>query len=87
MVGYSGGTLTMSTLADRTGTTLPLLAGTLLLGLGYFAVGQTSGLPVFMSAQGLLVGFGSAAVYTPLVADVSHRFTGRSSMAISICKP
>ncbi len=85
MVGYSGGTLMMSRLADRTGIALPLLAGTLLLGLGYVAVGYAPGLPFFMLAQGLLVGVGSAAVYTPLVADVSHWFTRRRGMAISIC--
>lgn len=87
MVGYSGGTLMMSRLADRTGITLPLLAGTLLLRLDYSAVGYAPGLPVLMSAQGLLVGVGSAAVYTPLVADVSHWFTRRRGMAISICQP
>ena len=85
MVGYSGGTLLMSRLADRTGIALPLLAGTLLLGLGYVTVGYAPGMPVFMLAQGLLVGVGSAAVYTPLVADVSHWFTRRRGMAISIC--
>ncbi len=87
MVGYSGGTLMMSRLADRTGITLPLLAGTLLLRLDYSAVGYAPGLPVLMLAQGLLVGVGSAAVYTPLVADVSHWFTRRRGMAISICQP
>ena len=87
MVGYSGGTLMMARLADRTGITLPLLAGTLLLRLDYSAVGYAPGLPVLMSAQGLLVGVGSAAVYTPLVADVSHWFTRRRGMAISIGQP
>ena len=38
-----------------------------------------------MAAQGLLVGVGSAAVYTPLVADVSHWFTRRRGLAISLC--
>lgn len=85
MVGYSGGTLMMSRLAERTGITPALLVGTLLLGLGYVAVGYAPGLPVFMLAQGLLVGVGSAAVYTPLVADISHWFTRRRGMAISIC--
>jgi MFS family permease len=56
-----------------------------MLGLGYIAVGHAPSLPCFMAAQGLLVGVGSAAVYTPLVADVSHWFTRRRGMAISLC--
>jgi MFS family permease len=85
MIGYSAGTLLMSRLADRVGIILPLAAGTVMLGLGYIAVGHAPSLPCFMAAQSLLVGVGSAAVYTPLVADVSHWFTRRRGMAISIC--
>ncbi len=85
MAGYSTGTLLMSRLADRVGIALPLAAGTVMLGLGYIAVGHAPSLLFFVAAQGLLVGVGSAAVYTPLVADVSHWFTRRRGMAISIC--
>ncbi len=85
MIGYSAGTLLMSRLADRLGIALPLAAGTVMLGLGDIAVGHAQNLSVFMAAQGLLVGVGSAAVYTPLVADVSHWFTRRRGLAIALC--
>lgn len=85
MVGYAGGTLVMARLTDRTGITLPLAAGTVMLGLGYVAVSEAPSLPFFMLVQGLLVGVGSAATYTPLVASVSLWFTRHRGIAISIC--
>jgi MFS family permease len=85
MVGYAVGTLVMARLADRIGISIPLVLGTVLLGLGYVAVGYAPNLASFMLAQGLLVGVGSAAVYTPLVANISLWFTQRRGMAISIC--
>jgi MFS family permease len=85
MFGYSGGTLLMSALAARFGIVLPLTVGTVVLALGYVAVGCAPSLALFTLAQGFLVGIGSAAVYTPLIADVSHWFTRRRGMAISIC--
>jgi MFS family permease len=85
MVGYAAGTLGMARLADRIGIAIPLAAGTVLLGLGYVAVGYAPSLALFTLAQGLLVGVGSASVYTPLVANVSLWFTRRRGMAISIC--
>ncbi|MGH7048765.1 MAG: MFS transporter [Stellaceae bacterium] len=85
MVGYAAGTLVMARLADRFGITLPVAVGTVLLGTGYIADGYAPSLGSFMLAQALLVGVGSAAVNTPLIADVSHWFTRRRGMAISIC--
>lgn len=85
MLGYAGGTLVMARLTDRFGITLPLTAGTVMLGLGYVAVGNVPSLPFFMLAQGLLVGVGSAAAYTPLVASVSLWFTRHRGIAIAIC--
>jgi len=85
MVGYSAGTLLMAKLADRIGICIPLVIGSLMLGLGYIAVALAQSFPLFMLAQALLVGLGSASVYTPLVADISHWFGRRRAMAISIC--
>ena len=85
MIGYSAGTLVMARLADRIGICVPLLIGSVMLGLGYGAVAFAQSFPLFMLAQALLVGVGSAAVYTPLVADISHWFARRRAMAISIC--
>ena len=56
-----------------------------MLGLGYLAVGYAPSFLFFVLAQTLLVGVGSAAVYTLLVADISHWFARRRAMAISIC--
>lgn len=85
MVGYSTGTLVMARLADRFGITVPLTIGAVMLSLGYVAVGFAPSLGSFLVAQALLVGVGSAAVYAPLVADISHWFTRHRALAISIC--
>jgi len=85
MVGYAAGTMLMARLSDRIGITRPLAIGTVALGLGYVAVGYAPNLACFILAQCFLVGIGSAAAYTPLVADVSHWFTRRRGLAISIC--
>ena len=85
MVGYSAGTLVMARLADRIGITVPLVIGTVMLGFGYVAAGYAPTFDCFLLAHALLVGVGSAAVYTPLVADISHWFTRHRAMAISIC--
>src|SRR3974390_1953409 len=42
MLGFGGGGIIMGRLADRFGIALPLALGTLALGLGYLAVGQSS---------------------------------------------
>jgi MFS family permease len=85
MVGYSAGTLVMARIADRIGICIPLVIGSVMLGVGYVAIASTQSFTFFMLMQVLLVGFGSAAVYTPLVADISHWFARRRAMAISIC--
>ncbi|HJU19011.1 MAG TPA: MFS transporter, partial [Stellaceae bacterium] len=85
MGGYACGVVVMGRLADRFGIALPLAAGTLALGLGDIAVGNAPSLSGFALAQGLLVGVGSAAAYTPLVANISLWFTRRRGVAIAIC--
>ena len=40
---------------------------------------------LFAAAQGLLIGFGSAAAFIPLVADTSHWFVRRRGLAMGIC--
>jgi MFS family permease len=85
MVGFAFGGIALGRLADWRGVTLPLAIGATALGAGYIAAGLAPSLPAFALAQGALVGFGSAASFGPLIADISHWFERRRGIAVAIC--
>jgi len=85
MVGFAFGGIIMGRLADKFGIFFPLVLGALMLGAGYTAASQAQSLTTFMLAQALLVGMlGSAATFSPLVADVSLWFKRRRGIAVAI---
>ncbi|MDP2409841.1 MAG: MFS transporter [Pseudolabrys sp.] len=84
MIGFACGGVVMGRLADRFGIAVPLALGTLLLGLGYLAVGQASSLWQVALAHGLLIGIGCSATFGPLMADISHWFVRRRGIAVAI---
>ena len=85
MVGFAVGGVAMGRLADRFGIMVPIVLGTLMLGIGYVAAAQASELWQFVLAQALLVGMlGSSATFGPLVADVSLWFQRRRGIAVAI---
>jgi MFS family permease len=84
MIGFAGGGVAMGRLADRFGVAVPLALGTILLVLGYLAVGQASSLGQVALAHGLLIGVGCSASFGPLIADISHWFMRRRGIAVSI---
>ena len=86
MLGFALGGILMGRLADRFGIVVPLLVSSVALGLGYALAAQAPGLTEFALAQGLIIGaLGSSVTFAPLVADVSHWFTRRRGIAVSIC--
>jgi MFS family permease len=86
MLGFAVGGILMGRLADRLGIMLPLLLSSLALGVGYCLAAWAPGLAEFALAQGLVIGMlGSSVTFAPLVADVSHWFTRRRGVAVSIC--
>ncbi|HKW52969.1 MAG TPA: MFS transporter [Stellaceae bacterium] len=85
MLGFAAGGVVMGRLVDRFGIVLPIVIAALALGLGYVAAGSAAGLRDFALAYGLLIGFGSAATFGPLLADISHWFTRRRGIAVAIC--
>lgn len=85
MVGFALGGILMGRLADKFGIFIPLVFGTLMLGIGYMAAAQAESITTFMMAQALLIGMmGSAATFGPLVADVSLWFKKRRGIAVGI---
>ncbi len=86
MLGFALGGILMGRLADRFGIVVPLVVASIALGVGYLLAAQAPSLGHFALAQGLAIGmFGSSVTFAPLVADVSHWFTRRRGIAVSIC--
>jgi MFS family permease len=85
MLGFAAGGIVIGRLVDRFGILRPVIGGGAALGLGYLAAAQAQSLWQFAAAQGLLIGFGSAATFGPLMADVSLWFTRRRGLAVAIC--
>jgi MFS family permease len=85
MAGFALGGIALGRLADWRGATLSLAIGAIALACGYVAAGLAPSLPAFALAQGALIGFGSAASFGPLIADISHWFERRRGIAVAIC--
>lgn len=84
MICFGVAGILMGRLADRRGIVVSVLAGTLLLSLGYVAASAAGSLWQFALAQGLLVGVGSSATFAPLIADTSQWFVRRRGTAVGI---
>ncbi|WP_240790130.1 MFS transporter [Roseomonas sp. HF4] len=85
MVGFVVGGVLMGRLADRFGVMVPVLIGAVSLGVGGVAAALAPSLLVFGLAYGVFMGcFGAAAVFGPLIADVSLWFVRRRGIAVAI---
>jgi MFS family permease len=84
MLGFGGGGVLMGRLADRFGIVPPLMVGTLALGAGYIAAGLSANLWQVALAHGFLIGFGCSVTFGPLMADISHWFTRRRGIAVTV---
>jgi MFS family permease len=86
MVGFGIGGLLMGRLADRFGVMVPLLIGSVSVGLGFALAGVATNIWMLALVQGVLIGLlGSSAMFVPLIADTSHWFTRRRGIAVAIC--
>jgi MFS family permease len=83
-IGFASGGVAMGRLADRFGIAVPLALGTVLLAMGYLAVGYSSSLGQVALAHGLLIGIGCSATFGPLMSDISHWFVRRRGIAVAI---
>jgi MFS family permease len=85
MVGFAVGGVSMGRLADRLGIVPPLMAGALVLGLGFIGAAFTTGYWPFVFVQAVLIGMlGSSTTFGPLVADVTLWFKRRRGIAVAI---
>jgi MFS family permease len=85
MVGFAIGGVTLGRLADKFGIVVPLLLGSVFLGLGFVAASFAGSYWQFVAAQALLIGMlGSSSTFGPLVADVSLWFRRQRGIAVAI---
>src|SRR6267143_5707755 len=85
MIGFGLGGVLMGRLSDRFGVIVPVLIGSVSLGLGFIAASFSQNLFQFAAAHGLLIGLlGTSGTFVPLVADISLWFTRRRGIAVAI---
>jgi MFS family permease len=84
MLSFGLGGILMGRLSDRFGIIVPVVLGTIALGLGYAAAGSAANLWQFAAVQGVLIGLGSSATFGPLLADTSLWFHRRRGIAVAI---
>jgi MFS family permease len=84
MLGFGLGGVLMGRVADRLRIMVPIVAGALLLGAGYVLGSLAGTLWAFSLAQGVLIGIGMSATFSPLIADISLWFTRRRGIAVAL---
>jgi MFS family permease len=83
MVGFALGNLLIGRAVDRFGVARALAGAALLSGAGHVAAAVSPSMLTLSLAQGI-IGFGTAAFFGPLLADVSLWFRRRRGIAVAI---
>ena len=83
MIGFAVGNFVFGRVVDRLGLASALGASAVLMGLGFFATMLAPSIALLSGAQ-LVIGFGAAASFGPLFADVSRWFMKRRGIAVAI---
>ena len=83
MIGFAVGNLVIGVIIDRFGITISLISAALLSGLAYLLSTQADSI-YFLSIVHLMLGFGCAAGFGPLITDISHWFLRRRGIAVAL---
>ncbi|NKX44138.1 MFS transporter [Roseicyclus persicicus] len=83
MVGFALGNFLIGRAVDRFGVAWSLAASAVLMAAGYAAAAFAPNI-LTLSALQLLIGFGTATSFGPLIADVSQWFLRRRGIAVAI---
>ncbi|MDX2204724.1 MAG: MFS transporter [Hyphomicrobiaceae bacterium] len=84
MVGFGLGAVVFGRLIDRLGMALPAALSAIALSVGFVASAFSPNLTTFAIVN-FVIGFGSSATFAPILADISHWFTRRRGIAVSVC--
>jgi MFS family permease len=86
LAGFGLGGVLMGRLSDRYGVFPPVVLGAFMLCAGFVAAAFAPNLLVFAIIHGVLIGLlGSAASFSPLIADISFWFLRRRGIAVALC--
>ena len=83
MIGFALGNMAIGRLVDALGVTRAVIGAGVVLTTG-FALAAMSGSILVLSVMQFVVGFGAAAGFGPLIADVSQWFLRRRGIAVAI---
>ncbi|HVY04586.1 MAG TPA: MFS transporter [Burkholderiales bacterium] len=83
MCGFGVGGILLGKMSDRRGIVPPVLIGMTCLIVGYAAAASASTLWQYSLAH-IVIGFGSSATFSPLLAETSHWFARRRGIAVGI---
>ena len=83
MIGFALGNFLIGRVVDRFGITTALVGAGVAVSFGFGAAAFAPGIVTFSVLQ-LIIGFGSAASFGPLIADISHWFLRRRGIAVAI---
>jgi len=83
MLSFAAGSLFIGRAVDRFGVSLSLIGSAVCIAVGY-AIASLSQSVFVLSAIQLLIGFGTAASFGPLIADISHWFLRRRGIAVAV---
>ena len=83
MIGFAAGNLIIGRIIDKWGVTISVIAAALASASAYFLSSQMDSFSVF-TALHLLLGFGTAAGFGPLISDISHWFLRHRGIAVAL---
>ena len=83
MIGFALGNLIIGRIIDRVGVTISVIAAAMVSGAAYFLSSQVNDF-YLLTALHLLLGFGTAAGFGPLISDISHWFLRHRGIAVAL---
>ncbi|MDC1310910.1 MFS transporter [Burkholderiales bacterium] len=84
MIGYGLGGIVFGRFSDKHGIYKTVVAGIVLMSIGYVAASFATSVWFLCLSQGLLIGIGTSTTFAPLIAHVSHWFERRKGAAVGI---
>jgi len=83
MVGFAVGSILLGRFVDKWGIARPIAIASAITGLGFVLCGLAPSIWLFGLAHGVLIGFGTAVNFAPLLADISHWFLKKRGVAMA----